>query len=204
MKTFISQLKQALEKPLPFKKAHLEAAPYRKIDFENLDLSNVKHSAVLMLFYKKNDTIFTVLIHRQTYDGKHSGQIAFPGGKQEKHDKNNVATALREANEEIGVNPNYIEVIGELSKVYIPVSNFYVSPILAFYRGEPNFTLDKREVADIFELDLSLLLKVKKLFSHKITLSNGVKMNVPTFQFADKIIWGATALMLNELRYILK
>ena len=109
-------------------------------------MRDAKKSAVLVLFYLKEGELFLALMQRPTYDGKHSGQISFPGGKHEKSDKNSVETALREANEEVGIISNDVEVVGQLSNVYIPVSQFIVTPVVGVINYLPNFKLDNHEV----------------------------------------------------------
>jgi 8-oxo-dGTP pyrophosphatase MutT (NUDIX family) len=201
LKSFLSE---QLLADLPGKLAHEEAAPYRKVDYDTLDLNTVKKSGVLILFYKKEEETHLVLIQRPIYNGTHSGQIAFPGGKVEESDKDIIHTALREANEEVGVEMNDVEVLGKLSDVYIPVSNFLVTPVVGVINYAPTFIPELREVAEIVELRVGHLIQVETLRLNSIKLSNGLVMKVPTFEFNQKIIWGATALMLNELRYILK
>ncbi len=196
-------LQQKLIGDLPGKKAHQEAAPYRKVDYDSLDINTVKKSGVLILFYQKNNGPHITLIQRPVYDGTHSGQIAFPGGKVEETDIDIIHTALREANEEVGVIMDDVEVLGRLTDVYIPVSNFLVSPVIGTINYAPNFVPQLEEVADILEMNITHLLE-NELSPQKIRLSNGVKLEVPTFQFQQKTIWGATALMLNELRWLLK
>lgn len=199
LKTFLNQ---QLADELPGKRAHQEAAPYRKVDFDNVDLSLVKKSGVLILFYKKENEFHLVLIQRPIYKGTHSGQVAFPGGKVEESDKDIVHTALREAKEEVGVIMDDVEVIGQLSDVYIPVSNFIVTPVVGVIEYTPNFIPEEREVAEIIELKMSHLIQIELLSLNKIKMSSGLKIEVPTFELNDKIIWGATALMLNELRHL--
>ena len=108
-------LSNRLKAPLPGIQAHLEVAPYRKVDYTPEQLKNAKQSGVLILFYEKLDGIYAVMIERAINNGKHSGQIAFPGGKKEVDDANLIETALRETEEEVGVIKNHIEIIGRLS-----------------------------------------------------------------------------------------
>tara|TARA_R110001592_G_scaffold61993_7_gene189439 strand:- start:2583 stop:3215 length:633 start_codon:yes stop_codon:yes gene_type:complete len=204
MNSLKSFLSEQLMADLPGKLAHEEAAPYRKVDYDTLDLNAVKKSGVLILFYKKEGETHLVLIQRPIYKGTHSGQIAFPGGKVEESDKDIIHTALREANEEVGVEMDDVEVLGKLSDVYIPVSNFLVTPVVGVINYAPTFIPELREVAEIVELRIGHLIQVEKLRLANIKLSNGLVMKVPTFELNQKIIWGATALMLNELRYLLK
>ena len=159
---------------------------------------------MLILFYLKDNVTYIALMQRTTYDGAHSGQISFPGGKREGSDRDIIHTALREANEEVGVVIEDIEVIGKLSDVYIPVSNFNVSPIIGFVNYQPHFIIEEREVEELIELKLTDLTSVKELTSSNISLPNKTVVNAPSFNFNNKIIWGATALILNELRWLLK
>ena len=188
---------------LPGKIAHIEVAPYRKVDFTDADITNAKKSGVLILFYLKNNEIYLALTQRYQYEGKHSGQISFPGGKVEETDKDIYETALREAYEEIGVIMQDVEVIGQLSNVFIPVSNFLVFPVVGFINYLPQFNIDNNEVEELIELKLSDLINTKKLVETEVLLANKTKLKVPSFVFNGKIIWGATALMLNELRHLL-
>lgn len=204
MRELVKYLEQRLQQELPGKLAHQEAAPYRKVDYDSLNLQTVRKSGVLILLYEKQAEPHIVLIERPIYKGTHSGQIALPGGKVEESDKDIVHTALREANEEVGVLMDDVEVVGQLSDVYIPVSNFLVSPVIGFVNYAPNFIAQEREVADIIELQLQKLINTQHLATDNIKLSNGLKLQVPVFQFNQKTIWGATALMLNELRWVLR
>jgi len=197
-------LLEKLSQELPGKAAHLEVSPSRKLDFDQQVLLNSRESGVLILFYLKDNVTYIALMQRTTYDGAHSGQISFPGGKREGSDRDIIHTALREANEEVGVVIEDIEVIGKLSDVYIPVSNFNVSPIIGFVNYQPHFIIEEREVEELIELKLTDLTSVKELTSSNISLPNKTVVNAPSFNFNNKIIWGATALILNELRWLLK
>ena len=197
-------LVEKLSQELPGKLAHIEVAPSRRIEFDKEELLNARESGVLILFYVKQDELHLVLMQRPTYEGAHSGQVSFPGGKREVSDRDIIHTALREANEEIGVVMDDVDVIGSLSDVYIPVSNFNVSPIIGCVNYHPQFMIDVREVEELIELKLSDLTDVKELTSSNITLPNKTIIKAPSFRFNDKIIWGATALMLNELRWMLR
>ncbi len=204
MQSLIEQLQQRLIEELPGKLAHQEAAPYRKVYFDDVNLTTVKKSGVLILFYAKDSEPHITLIQRPEYDGTHSGQIAFPGGKVEDTDTDIIHTALREANEEVGVVMEHVNILGRLTDVYIPVSNFLVSPVLGTIDYTPNFIPEPAEVADIIEMNLSYLKETEELIPQKLTLRTGLKIEVPTFQYQQKTIWGATALMLNELRWLLR
>ncbi|MGB0887962.1 MAG: NUDIX hydrolase [Vicingaceae bacterium] len=204
MEAFKSYFTEKLKKELPGKAAHIEAAPFRRIDFSAEELMQARSSAVLILFYKKNNEMHIVLIQRPTYDGAHSGQIALPGGKVEKTDKDINYTALREAFEEVGVAIEDVEVITQLTDVYIPVSRFNVTPVVGLINYLPNFKIDNHEVEELIELKLSELVRIDKLEISKIKMTRGGWLETPCFNFNGKIVWGATALILNELRWVLR
>ena len=146
-------------------------------------------------------TLQCILIQRKEYTGKHSGQISFPGGKKDNEDADLLATAIRECLEEVGVDISSSEYLGKLTQVYIPVSGFLVEPHVFYYPEVPVFVQQEREVAAVFTISLDELLAEDVISEMKVTTENKlVKMNVPCFAIRDKQIWGATALILNELR----
>jgi 8-oxo-dGTP pyrophosphatase MutT (NUDIX family) len=199
-----SYLSERLKKELPGKLAQLEAIPYRKVDYGTFNMDTARRSGVLILFYIKESEPHIVLIQRPVYEGTHSGQIAFPGGKVEETDVDIEYTALREANEEVGVVMDDVEVIGKLTDMFIPVSNFIVTPVIGFIDYSPSFILDPREVAEIVSVKLSKITEITELTLNKVKLNTGLKIEVPTFELNNKIVWGATAVILNELRHVLQ
>ena len=203
IESFEQYILERLVGPLPGETAHEEVAPYRKVYFDDSKKSMARQSAVLILFYQKQDSLHTVLIQRPTYKGKHSGQIAFPGGKVEEEDVDHHHTALRESNEEIGLQADRVKIIGELSEVYIPVSNFIVRPVLATTPVVPEFIIDPREVDHVLEIPVQQILDHNHLPIQKVRLSNEMKIKVPTFSLMENTVWGATAMMLNEFRHIM-
>ncbi len=204
MDAFKSFLSEKLQKGLPGKRAHIEAAPFRRIEFSVSELKESRKSAVLILFYKKDSELHIVLIQRPKYDGAHSAQIALPGGKVEKSDRDIVHTALREAYEEVGIVMDDVDVLGSLTDVYIPVSRFNVTPVIGLIKYSPNFIIDNHEVEELLEVKLSDITRVEQMETSKIKMTNGGVLEAPCFNFNNKIIWGATALILNELRLVLK
>lgn len=192
---------------LPASKAHLKMAPVERIEMLkslNPDSLNPRKAAVMMLFYPKNEETHLVLIVRNTYPGVHSSQIAFPGGKVELEDINLAHTALRETEEEIGVSKNNIEVIRSFSEVYIPPSNFLVTPFLGICHSSLDFKLQEDEVAGIIELPLQNFLNDKNVVMRKLVTSYANEIDVPAFLVHEHIVWGATAMMMSELKETIK
>jgi len=146
----------------------------------------------------KNNGVSLVLMVRATDDSVHSGQVSFPGGKVEENDASLTATALREAYEEIGVVPETVEIIGRLSKLYIPPSNFDVYPIVGVTNSTPSFNTNN-EVSSLLEIDLSTLLNGDIMGYEKIYHRTGGEFVVPCFHINGEVVWGATAMMLVEL-----
>ena len=195
------------EIPLPGFKSHLLLVPpYRNGYLKNINYNyiNSKKAAVLIHFYPShNDRLSFVLIERNTYPGIHSGQISFPGGKYDNQDKDLWATALREANEELAIQKSQVEHIKTLSKVFIPPSNFLVTPFLSYGTFRPNFIPEISEVSGIIEFPLNFLLKTK-ISINSIINSSKNSLEVPCFKYNQKIIWGATAMILSELKIIIQ
>lgn len=160
-------------------------------------LSDHKKAAVLMLFYPdNNNNTRMVLILRNKYNGVHSNQISFPGGKMEKEDENLELTALRETYEEIGVKSSSINVVNKLSSVYIPPSNFKVQPFVGFSENNLVFKADKKEVSAIITPLFEELIN-SKIVKSKV-LVNGTTQLVPSYLIDNQVLWGATAMMVYE------
>lgn len=203
--SFSTQLQNEL-KNLPGEEAHIEMFPLRARTSEALKTAEgFRLSAVMALLYPVGESHELILIERQDYDGKHSGQMSFPGGKKEDEDYTSLEAALRETHEEIGIHPDHITVLGRLTDVYIPVSNFLVHPYVGMLESKPSFIPDPREVKSVFTFNVNELLRESNRVITTISLGKGATIkDVPAFKIDGKIIWGATALMLNELRIILK
>ena len=199
-------LQEAFTKELPGKDAHVKMAP-QPLDLRRFTTSfsePPKKSGVLLLFYPDASTIYFPLIKRPQYPGAHSGQVALPGGKVEEGDPDVVFTALREAEEEIGIDAGKVEVIGSLTELYIPVSNFLVSPIVGFLDHKPTFVPEQREVARIIPTTLNHLIQPEIVKQTPISLGGGKYLETPYFDIAGEVVWGATAMILSELIQVLK
>ncbi len=195
------KLKKCFNAPLPGFNAQLQMAPtYRMNDLLNTEHHrNAVKSSVLILFFEKNEEFYIPFIKRPIYNGVHSGQIAFPGGRWETTDKSMYHTALREAREEIGIKTEKVSLIGKLTDLYIPPSNYIVSPFTGIYHSADTFIADPTEVAAIIEIPFSFFLKSDSRKEATLKLSNGQQITTPSFNFNNEIIWGATAMILNEL-----
>lgn len=220
---FIAQLTNDLRQPLPGIDAQYRMAPRPRsggrLPYDQAPV-DARHSGVLILFYphtkaedktltsqltsqwgresKGDQTIYLPLILRPTYDGVHSGQVAFPGGSWEEGDNDIVETALREAEEEIGIDRSQVHVIGELTPLYIYVSNHLVHPTVAWLDQRPHFEADPYEVAMILEMPLQAFLQPENIRTEHWELRDR-SAEVPFFYIQKQTIWGATAMMLSEL-----
>jgi 8-oxo-dGTP pyrophosphatase MutT (NUDIX family) len=198
---FIASIKNKLAGPLPGISSQLKMASMRRLmqDGKIVIPGDVRKSGVLVLFYPEKGQIYLVFIKRTEYPGVHSGQISFPGGGMENGDKDMVATALREAEEEIGVDRNSVIPIGMLTELFIPPSNYLVTPVVGYTLDRPDFRPDPDEVDRILEISLDDLLGHQTIQEQEITIFPAVKLKAPCFYVDGNVIWGATAMMLNEL-----
>jgi 8-oxo-dGTP pyrophosphatase MutT (NUDIX family) len=204
---FLEIIPKLKKMPLPGEKAQLEMAAVERL--QELQQSHLKkqiprEAAVMMLVYNKNDVPYFALIERMISKGKHSGQIAFPGGRAEPEDADFKHTALRETEEEIGIAIKDQEVIIAGTPIYIPPSNYMVRPYLAVMRTIPLFKAQASEVQSIIEIPLQDLMDDANISQQELTTSYMVDVKVPCFMLQGHIVWGATAMMLNEYRQLLK
>lgn len=202
----ILQIKKELIN-LPGEAAHIDMSPMgrEKSSQAIKQAKNVRQSAVSLVLFEKNTDLHFVLIQRSEYKGTHSKQISFPGGKSEPEDSNSVATAIRETKEEIGIDEDALTHLGKLTKVYIPVSNFEVHPHVFYMQQKQKFQKQIREVQEIIPVPLRNLINEENLHKKDIELTNGLILkNVPCFLLNGKVVWGATAIILNEFKTILK
>jgi 8-oxo-dGTP pyrophosphatase MutT (NUDIX family) len=206
LSSLVSLLKDRLLVPLPGKDAHLKMSP-QPVDlrrFESPLREDIRKSGVLILFFPENRHVYFPLIKRPEYPGFHSGQVAFPGGKMEIGDENIIQTALREAEEEIGIDRRQVSVLGQLSDLYIPTSNFLVTPIIGYVESRPDLVGDVHEVAKILLTDLNYILGPEVRKEKILNLERGVKLNAPYFEIDGEVVWGATAMILSELIHVLQ
>jgi 8-oxo-dGTP pyrophosphatase MutT (NUDIX family) len=185
---------------LPGLDAHKKMAhPQRFIE---LPPENAKLAGVMALFYPKGNQWQMVLIERQSFDvrDQHKGQISFPGGKFDITDADLSITATRETEEEIGVFAQHIKLLGALTPLYISVSNFHVFPFIGVLDFAPVFKPQITEVKEIIEIPMLDLLNPQNQKLSAIQLHKDfVLSDVPSFNFKEKIIWGATAMIISEI-----
>jgi 8-oxo-dGTP pyrophosphatase MutT (NUDIX family) len=191
---------------LPGLEAQMLMAPpvRRKSDMPS---SNVRLGGVLILLYPKNKVWHVLLMERTSDGGVHSGQISFPGGKYEPNDYTITYTAMRECKEEMGTDFDSYKILGGLTPLFIPPSNFYVTPLLAVSTEVPLFKPSIQEVKHVLEVPLSTLFANEHKDEQEVYRSddNTLVMRAPVYKLpTGEIIWGATAMMLSELEVLLK
>lgn len=203
---FRNALQLALTSALPGLEAHLKLAPSERIDIFKAQIwpDSAKASAVMIVLFQENNQIKILFILRSLYDGVHSGQISFPGGQKEETDNDLLETAMRETLEEVGLQIDNKNVIGKLSDFYIPNSNFIVAPFVAFIDQIDSLIPDCTEVQEIYKIPLLELLDEKTIQLKEVLTRKNQSLNAPCFFINGLKIWGATAMILNELVEVIK
>lgn len=205
MREFAERLKSAIRKGLPGTDVQWELASADRhlLDFPKIAGPDAREAGVLILLYPVEGSIYTVFMQRPDYEGIHSGQISFPGGKKELSDENIIRTALREAEEETGINSADVSVIGTLTPLFIPVSNMLVTAVAGWMDIKPVFNHDPKEVVYLIEADLKKLMdqSIIRTMPYEV---RGIMTEIKYFDYKGNVIWGATAMMLHELLSIIK
>ena len=207
MNELIARLSSQFKDELPGWNSHQKMMNYKRPKPDNIKEIDpeARESAVLALLYPYKDETHTVLMQRHVYEGAHSGQISFPGGKRETWDKNLRETALREAEEELSIKSNRVRILGELTQVYIPPSRYLVSPFLGYVNQRPDFIPEASEVSEIIEVPVSQILdpeRLKEKYHFIPTLNSKIKIRY--FDIDQRVVWGATAMMLSEISDLLR
>ena len=195
---FTAKIRLQLAKELPGAVAHEGMNPKSPLRQMITPNEKTRKSAVLILFYPYQNKIFVPLILRPAYDGVHASQMAFAGGRHERTDENLTRTALREAQEEIGIKATDVEILGQLSELFIPPSNFFVLPVVGSINYRPDFYPDPREVERVFEVPLQVLAN-DSIRGITTVQTKGYEFEAPFYGIEGHKIWGATALMIAEL-----
>jgi 8-oxo-dGTP pyrophosphatase MutT (NUDIX family) len=204
----ISSIQNELRNPLPGPEVQMQMTSMKRVR-ELMNTKDTVHwnkSSVLILLYpaESQKNISIILIQRPDYEGVHGGQISLPGGRWEEGDADLSFTAIREAREEIGIDATKISLIGSLSELYIPPSSYIVYPFVGFSRERPHFMIDPHEVDSIIEIKLRDLINDDLVVRKNIFVRDGFSVFGPCFEINSHIIWGATAMILNEFKEILK
>ena len=207
MNTIISELRSALAKPLPGLDAQLRMAPQPRVGWDPLKLpDDARTAAALVLLYPHNDTANITLTVRGSELRNHTGQVSLPGGRVDDGETIEQA-AVREANEEVGVDPRTIEILGPLTPLHIPVSRYLLHPIVAFTSVRPAFQRAEWEVARIMEVPVPLLhdpATIKREMRTRVVNGRTIEVDVPFFDIDGEKVWGATAMVLAEFCALLE
>jgi 8-oxo-dGTP pyrophosphatase MutT (NUDIX family) len=209
MTNLIQDLRKRLQEPLPGIAAQMKMISHRlaistdKVSHFKIPETH-KKASVLALLYLKGNVWYTALMQRPESPYPHSRQISFPGGGVEEFDINTQDTALRETEEEFGIPKNTIEVLGQLTDLYIPVSNYLVHPFVGYLSAPPLFIPDSSEVEEILEIPIAHLLDIQNRKIKTIATHSGTLPDVPYFDLNQKVVWGATAMMLSEFATVLE
>lgn len=202
--SFLTYLREALRGDLSGLEAHQKMLPPgRRMKNNENELALTKLSSVLLLLYPEGEQIYICLIKRPTHMRHHPGQIGFPGGKVEKDDFSAEKAALREAQEEVGIDPSNIEILGRLSELYVEVSQFSIQPFVAWADHKPDFLVNTDEVEKLILFPLNDFVANETIMETELDTFSG-RMRVKYYPYNSEIIWGATAMILSELIEILK
>jgi 8-oxo-dGTP pyrophosphatase MutT (NUDIX family) len=199
--SLMDHLSQCLKKELPGQSAQELMAPsVRPPGMDQFDGSNPRSSGVMILLFPAADGLSIVFIHR-TPGGPHGGQISLPGGKAEKSDPDLFYTAKRETFEEVGVNPELIKVVGKLTPLYVPHSNYIIQPVIGYVESQPEFICDEKEVNGV------IITPLKNLFNPEnrktmVLKRSDMEITAPYYDASGYQIWGATAMIMSEFEQI--
>ena len=197
---FIQNLLSRMGNPLPGFSAQekMKVKNSRIIKNNNAEIP----SAVLIILYPENNDWYFLLTKRAKNLSHHKGQISLPGGIQENRESYEQ-TALREANEEIGIKDKDIQIIGKLTSISVPVSNFKIFPFIGWVKKKPKMIVQENEVERVFSVSINELLN-KKTLKEKSEVYLNRQIKIPYFDFGGEVVWGATSMILSELREIIK
>jgi 8-oxo-dGTP pyrophosphatase MutT (NUDIX family) len=201
----VDRIRDNLTKELPGKSAQQKMSPSFRagVGFPTSPNSRTRQSAVLISIYPDNGIAKTILIKRTVYKGAHSGQVSFPGGKMDSSDKSIIDTALREANEEVGIDQKSVEVLGSITPLFIPVSNLLVTPVIGVINEKPHsFYPNLHEVEYIIDAFLNDFKDPNKISEKTIKVAGFIPIIAPFYSINNEFVWGATAMIISEFTEI--
>jgi 8-oxo-dGTP pyrophosphatase MutT (NUDIX family) len=198
-------LEHRLKLPLPGESAQhaMRAIPTGGLKPKFQHSTSPKPGSVLILLFEQDGVVRFPLIKRPEYIGIHGGQISLPGGKSEAGE-NSIQTAFREAKEEVGIETTQMEAIGQLTRFHVLPSNFLVTPVVGITKNVPVFVPDPYEVERILVCSIGQLLDANTVKEKGILAGGQFPMIAPHFEIDQEIVWGATAMILNEFKVILQ
>lgn len=187
----------AMRGPLPGLAAQITMAPSPRPFYPPDDGPKPRQAGVLLLLYPIQGRLHILFTVRPANLEYHAGQVSFPGGGREEGDRTLVETALRETQEELGISTDPLEILGPLTPLYVPPSNNYVYPFVAYSPCRPPFRPDPSEVAELLEIPLGTFLNPAIRQEDRME-REGVQVIIPYYAVGGYKIWGATAIILAE------
>ncbi len=212
MQSLLEFLSIRLQQPLPHDNIDNEGIPFQLLELLKKAQGRAKNMmqehppkicAVMIAFYEINNELFVPMMLRPIKSRVHPNQVAFPGGKREEGDQDLKDTAIREMEEEIGINVPKSQVIGQLTPVFIPPSNALVTPIIGYLTQKPNYIPSPDEVAEVLDVKITDLRNPNNMNIHKAVISKDDAIDMPAYKANGKVIWGGTARMITELNKLL-
>lgn len=199
------KLTAILLEDLPGETAQFRMAPLARKRISEMPLGDdsIRKAAVMIPLFKNLETDCLLLTVRSTYEGVHSGQVSFPGGKFDENEIDPIQVALREMEEEVGIKAAQVKIIGKLSPLYIPVSKMHVQPVIAWVH-DANWMANRYEVAQLLEVPIHQLFQANVIQKKSMEFIPGIPVEVPYFDIQGHVVWGATAMIISELLSVLE